>query len=154
MDDHAHRHSGHAGHAHQHAGMEDNASKDPVCGMDVSAAPSKSISYKGKAYYFCSARCMEKFRSSPDDYAHLNPQPVRDTEITASAEAIYTCPMHPQIRQVGPGNCPICGMALEPMEAASAADTGELLSMTRRFQICLVLTLPLLAISMGDFFPG
>jgi len=154
MDDHAHRHSSHAGHAHLHTGMEDNVSKDPVCGMDVAADPSKSISYKGKTYYFCSIRCMKKFRSSPEDYVRLNPQPLRDNEEKASAGAIYTCPMHPQIRQVGPGNCPICGMVLEPMKAASAADTGELLSMTRRFQICLVLTLPLLAISMGDFFTG
>jgi len=79
------------------------------------------------------------------------PQPVTTT---ASKDAIYTCPMHPEVRQIGPGNCPKCGMALEPLVATAEEDTSEPVEMTRHFWISVVLTLPLMGISMSEFIPG
>lgn len=127
---------------------------DPVCGMKVEADPAKSIEYEGKTYYFCSKKCMDQFRAEPARY--LQPKPVvpQSAEPGASKAVMYTCPMHPQIQQIGPGACPICGMALEPMEATSAEDTTELRNMTRRFWVCTVLTVPLLVISMSELIPG
>ena len=113
--------------------------------MPASGDPAKSVSHKGIAYYFCSARCMEKFSADPDRY-------VRSKENVAQLTpgAIYTCPMHPEIRQVGPGNCPKCGMALEPVLAsADERPSPELLDMTRRFWIGLVLTVPVFALEMS-----
>jgi Cu+-exporting ATPase len=103
--------------------------------------------HEGRAYFFCSAGCRTKFLADPAKY--LKTVPAAKTEPVAEG-TIYTCPMHPQIRQVGPGNCPICGMALEP--EVVAADTGpsrELVDMTRRFWIGLVLALPVFALEMG-----
>ncbi|WP_420841569.1 heavy metal translocating P-type ATPase [Halomonas urmiana] len=103
------------------------------------------VSYEGKAWYFCSARCREKFEADPASY--LDDKPAAEP---APPGTIYTCPMHPEIRQEGPGDCPICGMALEP-ETVSA-DTGpsdELKDMTRRFWIGLALALPVLVLEMG-----
>ena len=88
--------------------------------------------HDGKTFYFCSERCRTKFAEDPAKYAHGKTQPTQRADVPEGT--IYTCPMHPQIRQVGPGNCPICGMALEPELAT--ADTGpnpELIDMTRRF---------------------
>jgi Cu+-exporting ATPase len=105
--------------------------------------------HHGHTYYFCSAGCRTKFNSDPQKYlGPRQPEPVAEG-------AIYTCPMHPQIRQVGPGACPICGMALEPELAGS--DTGpnpELVDMTRRFWIGLVLTIPVFVIEMGAHIAG
>src|SRR5258708_38467742 len=99
--------------------------------MPASGDPVKSVSQKGIAYYFCSARCMEKFSADPDRY-------VRSKENVAQPTpgAIYTCPMHPEVRQVGPGNCPKCGMALEPVLASvDERPSPQLLDMTRRFRV-------------------
>src|SRR4051794_20202506 len=119
--------------------------KDPVCGMSVGphATPHRHELH-GQTYYFCSAGCRTKFAADPDRYlGDKVPTPAR-------ADAIYTCPMHPEVRQVGPGSCPICGMALEPLEgAAEAGPDPELADMARRFWIGLVLTLPVLALEMG-----
>jgi Cu+-exporting ATPase len=106
--------------------------------------------YAGTTYRFCSPRCREKFIAEPHRY--VAPPPAA----TPSADQrIYTCPMHPQVRQNGPGACPICGMALEPLVAAGEEGPDpELSDMTRRFWISLVLTLPLLAGVMGDMLPG
>jgi Cu+-exporting ATPase len=105
--------------------------------------------YRGHTSYFCSAGCRSRFISDPQKYLGAQqPEPV-------PAGTIYTCPMHPEIRQVGPGSCPICGMALEP-EIASA-ETGrnpELIDMTRRFWIGLVLTLPVFTLEMGAHIVG
>ena len=121
--------------------------KDPVCGMSVDPHTAKHTAmHAGRPYYFCSARCRERFIADPEKYLAPGPaqaEPVRDG-------AIYTCPMHPEVRQVGPGSCPICGMALEP--ELVTADTGpnpELVDMTRRFWIGLALTLPVFALEMG-----
>ena len=101
-----HDHSGH-GHHDDHA---DAKARDPVCGMSVDPATSPHrFDYDGKAFHFCSAGCRTKFAADPQAYLDKNPPKPDVPEGT-----IYTCPMHPQIRQVGPGNCPICGMALEP----------------------------------------
>ena len=123
---------------------------DPVCGMKVDPATSKHrFDHGGTIFHFCSAGCQTKFAANPAAYLQpAPPEPVKPG-------AIYTCPMHPQIRQNGPGNCPICGMALEP-ETVTASDepNAELADMSRRFWIGLVLALPVLVLEMGSHIPG
>jgi Cu+-exporting ATPase len=104
------------------------------------------LEYKGEDHFFCSGRCRGRFAAEPEKF--LKP---REPELPAPAGTIYTCPMHPEVRQVGPGSCPICGMALEP-EQVSLDDKPdpELIDMTRRFWIALVLTLPVFALEMGS----
>ncbi len=123
---------------------------DPVCGMTVDAQKSRHRhEHRGVAYHFCSAGCRTKFAATPETY--LGPKAAPEA---AKAGAAYTCPMHPQIRQVGPGSCPICGMALEPLEVtAEAAPNHELADMTRRFWVGLVLTLPVFILEMGSHVP-
>ncbi len=122
---------------------------DPVCGMKVDPATSKHrFDYGGTTFHFCSAKCQAKFSADPDSY--MKPKSIAQ----AKPGAIYTCPMHPEIRQVGPGGCPICGMALEPVEiTADAGPNHELADMSRRFWIGLVLTLPVLVLEMGGHIP-
>jgi Cu+-exporting ATPase len=132
-------------HHHHH---HDNAAEgviDPVCGMTVDPHTAKHrADYRGHTYYFCSAGCREKFVADPQKYLG-----ARQAE-TMPEGTIYTCPMHPQIRQVGPGSCPICGMALEPEIAGTEVGPNpELVDMTRRFWIGLVLSLPVVALEMG-----
>ncbi|MEO6247317.1 MAG: heavy metal translocating P-type ATPase [Sphingomicrobium sp.] len=119
---------------------------DPVCGMTVDPAKTAHhAEHAGQTYHFCSAGCRTKFVANPDAYLGDNPKP----EATATPGAIWTCPMHPQIRQEGPGTCPICGMALEPEEPS--LDDGpnpELVDFTRRLWVAGVLAVPLLAVSM------
>ncbi|MDA9442194.1 haloacid dehalogenase [Bradyrhizobium sp. CCBAU 51745] len=144
-------HAGHAQHHHDHSGT---AAKvlDPVCGMRVDPATSKHrFEHRGETFHFCSAGCRAKFAADPAKYLAKDKAP----EPEMPAGTIYTCPMHPQIRQVGPGNCPICGMALEP-EVASL-ETGpnpELADMTRRFWIGGVLSLPPVVLEMGGHLAG
>ena len=125
---------------------------DPVCGMKVDPATSKQhYDHGGKTFHFCSAGCQAKFAVAPETYL----KPKITAPEPAKPGAIYTCPMHPQIRQVGPGNCPICGMTLEPVEvSAEAAPNHELADMTRRFWIGLVLTVPVFILEMGSHIPG
>jgi len=121
--------------------------KDPVCGMDVDPhlAKYKAV-HSGRTWYFCSARCQEKFEASPAKY--LSQEPLKAPSIAPGA--IYTCPMHPEIRQVGHGFCPICGMALEPVEASTASGPSlELIDMMRRFWVGLALAVPVAALEMG-----
>ena len=126
---------------------------DPVCGMTVD--PHTTLhrhTHQGRPYYFCSAGCRAKFAADPQKY--LSPGGDRQT-ISAPEGTIYTCPMHPEIRQVGPGSCPICGMALEPETVtAEAAPNPELADMTRRFWIGLALTIPVFALEMGQHLFG
>jgi Cu+-exporting ATPase len=162
---HAHTHGGaHAGHhhgpgAHGHScggthGDGDKAAAataiDPVCGMSVDPATAKHrVAYNGQDYFFCSARCRERFEAEPEKF--LQPKQMKHPEPVTPAGTIYTCPMHPEIRQAGPGSCPICGMALEPEQVSlDDAPDPELTDMTRRFWIALVLTLPVFAIEMGS----
>src|SRR5579871_45624 len=155
MTDEAHDHANHVDGSHSHASHQhDNAAAiviDPVCGMKVNVAISKQRhDYKGKTFHFCGNGCRTRFAADPEKY--LQPKPAAPP---APAGAIYTCPMHPEVRQVGPGSCPICGMALEPLLAT--ADSGpnpELVDMTRRFWIGLVLALPVVALEMGGHLFG
>jgi heavy metal translocating P-type ATPase len=128
------------------AAPDDKPHTDPVCGMKAAANPDKSAIHEGQTYYFCSTGCVSKFTSDPMRYL----SPERKNEPTGPADAIYTCPMDPEIKQVGPGSCPICGMALEPMQATMEEDTTELDDMTRRFWFSLTLSLPLLFLSMSE----
>jgi len=148
-----HDHGGHAGHHHHGPAADAVKVKDPVCGMmvDPHSTPHRA-QYEGRPYYFCSSGCQSKFMAEPAKYV----EPAAPGKAEAVPEGtIYTCPMHPQIRQVGPGSCPICGMALEPVVAT--AETGpshELVDMTRRFWIGLVLSLPVVALEMGGHLTG
>jgi Cu+-exporting ATPase len=130
---------------HTHAAA---AAIDPVCGMTVDPAKSPHRhSHEQQTYHFCSAGCRGKFAADPDKYLHgTKAEPAADARNT-----VYTCPMHPEVRQVGPGSCPICGMALEP-EAGGADDGGELADMTRRLWISTLLALPVVALDMGGHF--
>ena len=130
---------------------------DPVCGMKVAANPDKSAVHAGRTYYFCSTRCVDKFNANPHAYMHehgAGSDQAGPEKPSADSDAIYTCPMHPQVRQFGPGNCPICGMALEPLVASASEDTSELDDMKRRFWVSGALTLPLLVVTMSEFVPG
>jgi P-type Cu+ transporter len=123
--------------------------------MDVdSTATPHHASFEGQTYHFCSAGCRAKFLAEPGKYLHprkAGAPPVA----TAASEVIYTCPMHPEIRQVGPGSCPICGMALEPLVVSTESQGNpELADMTRRFWIGLALTLPVLALEMDGHLTG
>jgi P-type Cu+ transporter len=118
---------------------------DPVCGMSLDPASARHrFAYRGQDYVFCSSGCRERFAAEPEKFLGPKPQPA------APAGAIYTCPMHPQVKRSAPGACPICGMALEP-EQVSLDDVPdpELTDMTRRFWIALALTLPVFVIEMG-----
>jgi Cu+-exporting ATPase len=121
--------------------------------MKVDPATSKHrLEHAGTTFHFCSAGCRTKFEAEPEKY--LKPREAAPAP-TPPKGTIYTCPMHPEIRQEGPGNCPICGMALEPLEVtAEAAPNHELADMTRRFWIGLALTLPVLVLEMGGHIPG
>lgn len=123
--------------------------KDPVCGMTVDPATAKHrAAHAGQTYFFCSAGCQNKFEADPAAYAGEKAE--APAAKPAPEGAIYTCPMHPQIRQPGPGNCPICGMALEPEIATlQEGPSAELVDMTRRFWVGLALALPVFVLEMG-----
>ena len=127
---------------------------DPVCGMAVTASIAKFRDhFDGNDYFFCGPRCLDKFRAEPARYAVTGEK--KGGETSTSSDVIYTCPMHPQVRQVGPGSCPICGMALEPVE--STVDTGanpELVAMRRRFWVGVPLALVVFVLAMGHDVPG
>jgi Cu+-exporting ATPase len=125
--------------------------KDPVCGMLVGIASAKFRHRLGDStYYFCSQGCLDKFKADPDRY--LNPSAIAPSEVAEGA--VWTCPMHPEIRCDSPGACPICGMALEPMEPTlDEGPNPELVDMTRRLWVSAALTLPILVLVMAaDLF--
>ncbi|MDB5381194.1 MAG: copper-translocating P-type ATPase, partial [Rhodospirillales bacterium] len=154
MDQHE-THPAHGKHDPHHGGAAaaSGTVKDPVCGMTVDPAKTAHhAEHAGHAYHFCSAGCRTKFIAEPAKYLEAR-APLR-AEAVASG-AIYTCPMHPQIRQPGPGSCPICGMALEPeTPSAEAGPNPELVDFTRRFWIGLVLTAPVFLLEMGGHLTG
>jgi Cu+-exporting ATPase len=123
---------------------------DPVCGMSVNTATAKHVlQLGGQTWHFCSRRCLEKFSAEPARYAKAKSTAPALAAPAAPRGRLYTCPMHPEIRQIGPGACPKCGMALEPVVASAEQQPNpELADMTRRFWIGLVLTLPVLALAM------
>ncbi|KST59984.1 haloacid dehalogenase [Methylobacterium sp. GXS13] len=149
----------HAGHGHAHGHHAEPASgigtvKDPVCGMAVDPHTAKHrAEHSGRPYYFCSNGCRTKFEAEPARY--IDPASAATKAKPVPEGTTYTCPMHPQIRQVGPGSCPICGMALEP-ETVSLDDgpNEELVDMSRRFWAGLVLTLPVFVLEMGGHLTG
>ncbi|MCA0201035.1 MAG: heavy metal translocating P-type ATPase [Proteobacteria bacterium] len=170
--DHSHHdRGGHSGHGHQHHDHHHRhdatpparasgccahhatpsgavqAVKDPVCGMNVDPATAKHrADHAGQPFYFCSAGCRAKFEAGPRTYLGERPAPSHPVDETA----VYTCPMHPEVRQVGPGSCPICGMALEPVAvSAESGPNPELQDMTRRFWVGLALALPVVVLEMG-----
>ena len=149
-------------HAHNHGHGGQNADHgtivtDPVCGMKVDTRTAQHrYELGGTPYYFCSARCLEKYKANPDRY--LNP-PEHDPAVQtpamgalpqAAEGTIWTCPMHPEIRRDGPGQCPICGMALEPLEPTlDEGPNPELIDMSRRFWVSAALTIPLAILTFG-----
>ncbi len=135
-------------HAHEMSRTPGGTVLDPVCGMSVSPATAagKHV-HNGETYYFCSASCKTKFVGDPSKY--LSPQVAEDLPLDVE----YTCPMHPEIVQIGPGSCPICGMALEPKEITlDDRPDPEYLDMKRRFWISVPLTLPVFILAMGEMF--
>ena len=140
------------------SGPEQHA-HDPVCGMTVEPPGAGTFAHRGKTYYFCSTGCLEKFRSDPAKwlaraellFGGASPAPAMEPEAQAEG-AVYTCPMHPEIRETRPGPCPKCGMALEAEEPAAGAEAAdsELADMARRFRIGLALTAPLLLLGMAS----
>jgi len=131
----------------------DGAFVDPVCGMSVTPKNAAGkLDFDGETYYFCSTDCLSKFQQDPAKFLEKK----KEEKETAENEGVkYTCPMHPEIVQLGPGSCPICGMALEP-KVISLADTPdhEYLNMKRRFWISAVLTLPVFVLAMAEMIPG
>ena len=127
--------------------------KDPVCGMTVDPAKAAgSYEYGGKKWYFCNSGCLEKFRSDPQKYTGEKPASPA-AHPTPVAGVAYTCPMHPEIVRNGPGACPICGMALEPLVATlDDRENPELADMRRRFWVSAVLTAPVLVMVMAEMF--
>ena len=144
-------HQGHAHHSHPPEGDAGGAPervRDPVCGMLVDPhKTSHRQQHAGRPYYFCSAGCQAKFADNPAKF--LAPSDSAPPQAVPEG-TIYTCPMHPQIRQLGPGSCPICGMALEPeLVTAASAPNPELVDMTRRFWLGLALAFPVVILEMG-----
>ena len=146
-----HNENNHHEHGHDHSHHEhssdENSLKDPVCGMTVTSQSKHSYSLKNIAYYFCSNGCKEKFIGAPSKYLDGG---LKDSESPASvAGTIYTCPMHPQIRQNQPGNCPICGMSLEPLlPELEEEENPELVDFQRRFWWTLPLTTVVTVLAM------
>ena len=141
-------------HVHHGAASSDRmkgGAVDPVCGMSVDPhSAAHRTDHAGHTYYFCSGGCRTKFAADPQKYLSK-----KQSAAAVPEGAIYTCPMHPQIRQPGPGSCPICGMALEPeIATADAGPNAELADMTRRFWIGLVLSLPVVVLEMGGHLLG
>ena len=123
--------------------------RDPVCGMKVDPHHAKggTLHHDGHEYAFCNLRCREKFAADPGEFLH--PKPARQP-----AAAEYFCPMHPEVVATAPGDCPLCGMALEPREVLAEESSPELKDMTRRFWTSLVFAVPVFLLGMSDLIPG
>ena len=126
---------------------------DPVCGMTVDPADAVGhVDHGDHTYYFCSQSCLDRFRANPREFIGQAAKPAGRAAADAGE---YTCPMHPQIRQMGPSSCPICGMALEPVTVTlDEQPNEELVEMSRRFWVSLALTVPLLLLTMGEYLRG
>lgn len=127
--------------------------KDPVCGMTIDPLSAKggNTQHNGETFYFCNPKCKTKFEAEPLKY--LSPPAERLQKV--DSEAVYNCPMHPEVRQKGAGNCPICGMALEPEEVSlEEVENPELIDFVNRLKVSVPLTIPLLILAMSDLIPG
>ena len=142
-----------ATHTHMHAKPEAARVLDPVCGMEIDPADAVgTVTHGGRTWHFCSASCLRRFRENPSSFAGEADAPAA---APAPEGVEYTCPMHPEVVQVGPGTCPLCGMALEPRVAtAEEPENHELRDMSRRFWIGAALTLPVFLVAMADMLPG
>jgi Cu+-exporting ATPase len=123
---------------------------DPVCGMRVSEESAHQHTHGGTAYYFCCARCHDRFAEDPEAHLHSEQAAPRADEATSTAR--FTCPMHLEVVQIGPGTCPFCGMALEPLDVTEEEGDTELRDMQRRFRVSLVLTVPVFVVAMFEMF--
>jgi len=152
----------HAAHAHHNPPPAPNTSglADPVCGMPVTAQSEHHVEHEGRPYYFCSAKCQAKFAAEPTRYAADGSAPAAVEVAAQPAGTIYTCPMHPEIRQDHPGSCPKCGMTLEPvLPTLDDEENPELVDFTRRFWWTLPFTVVVTVLAMaghgrGWFEPG
>ena len=153
MDTDQHAHHRHNGAAKSQGEGTHGANKpflDPVCGMKVAETSEKQVAYDGKQYHFCSTRCVEKFTADPEKYVGVG---TVATPAAAPAGTIYTCPMHPEIQQSGPGSCPICGMALEPMmPSLDEQESPELVDFQHRFRWTLPLSVAVFGLAMFGHF--
>ena len=137
----------------EYDGSQPGVATDPVCGMKVNPETAKwKTEYKGKTWHFCGQSCQKKFEADPQKYDGSQASAPKQPAVSTGGE--YTCPMHPEIRRNSPGDCPICGMALEPVDVTADSSNPELDSMTRRFWIGLALTLPLLGMMVSELMPG
>ncbi len=164
----------HSSHTHSHSPEKSEGSAphtaevaplvDPVCGMTVRASSPHRLQHGGREYGFCSKGCLEKFRAEPERYLgqrdsehqHAGTKPAEAPPTPkVAATAVYTCPMHPEVRSDRPGSCPICGMALEPITPSQdEGENRELRDMRRRFWFATALTAPLFLLAMGEMFFG
>ena len=142
-----------------HATPSANAAIDPVCGMTVDPKTAAgSFEYKGTTYYFCATHCLHRFQKDPESFLSRTPAAPTLHKIGSKptpANRKYTCPMHPEIVRDGPGSCPICGMALEPLTASlDDEENHELIDMSRRFWVAVALSIPVFALGMSELIPG
>jgi len=136
---------------HSSSSSSSSSVRDPVCGMTVEPPSQHRAEHDGQTYDFCSGRCRERFVADPEAFLGDAPPAVEAPEGT-----VFTCPMHPEVEQIGPGDCPKCGMALEPRDVSldGEEDNSELRDMTRRLWFAGALSVPLVAIVMIDMLPG
>ena len=132
-----------------HESTQADAPRDPVCGMSVDPATARHYDHAGNTYYFCSQHCYDRFSRDPE--AVLNPSEEPETPPAGST---YTCPMHPEIEQDSPGDCPKCGMALEPIAGGGDGEDQELKIMSRRFWVSVPLSTIVLLLAMSEMVPG
>jgi Cu+-exporting ATPase len=159
-EEHTHNHA--VSEAQPHSAETGQAVIDPVCGMKVNPSSAKyTCEHNGQHYFFCGQRCFTRFQAEPDQYLHPREPRASDVHLHGASQRptgeknIYTCPMHPEVRQPGAGACPQCGMALESRVTTTEEESNpELVDMTRRFWVSLVLTLPVLLLAMSEMFPG
>jgi P-type Cu+ transporter len=153
---HGHHHSHHQKETVSHGDMTatpEGEFVDPVCGMSVAAETAAGkYDFEGETYYFCSNNCLNKFRQNPRNFLEAK----KEEKLEAESQGVeFTCPMHPEIVQIGPGSCPICGMALEPkVLTLDDQPDPEYIDMKRRFLVSAVLTIPVFALAMAEMLPN
>jgi Cu+-exporting ATPase len=141
----------------QQSATESLQATDPVCGMRVATNSPRHAEHRGTRYFFCSDRCRTRFIGAPERYLPGNDgsNPPSSDHKPVAAGTVHTCPMHPEVRQIGPGHCPKCGMALEPvLPSADLQDDGALSGLTRRFCALVALTIPVFLLAMGPHLFG